>query len=117
MRWRARAWRRLGGRRPGMGGAAGARAAMSWAACCSGIALANAGLGAVHGIVAALGAAFPLPHATGCGILLAEATRTNLAALASRAPGSPALSRYADAGRVLAGDRAPPGGPARGALG
>jgi len=79
------------------------RAAMSWAACCSGIALANAGLGAVHGIVAALGARFPVPHGTGCGILLAATTRTNLAALAALAPGAPALARYADAGRILAG--------------
>jgi alcohol dehydrogenase class IV len=82
------------------------RAAMSWAACCSGIALANAGLGAVHGIAAALGAALPVPHGTGCGILLAATTRANLAALAARAPGSAALARYADAGRILAGDRA-----------
>jgi alcohol dehydrogenase class IV len=83
---------------------AAARAAMSWAACCSGIALANAGLGAVHGIVAALGAAFPVPHGTGCGMLLAATTRANLSALAARAPGSRALTRYADAGRILAGD-------------
>jgi len=79
------------------------RAGMSWAACCSGIALANAGLGAVHGIVAALGARYPVPHGTGCGILLAATTRANLAALASRARDSPALARYADAGRILAG--------------
>ena len=79
------------------------RAAMSWAACCSGIALANAGLGAVHGIVAALGARFPVPHGTGCGILLAATTRANLAALEARAPTIPALARYADAGRLLAG--------------
>jgi alcohol dehydrogenase len=79
------------------------RAAMAWAACCSGIALANAGLGAVHGIVAALGARYPVPHGMGCGILLSATTRTNVAALAARAPGSPALARYADAGRILAG--------------
>jgi alcohol dehydrogenase len=85
---------------------AAARAGMSWAACCSGIALANAGLGAVHGIVAALGAAFPVPHGTGCGMLLAATTRTNVAALEARAPGSPALARYADAGRILAGNGA-----------
>lgn len=95
---------------------AAARAAMSWAACCSGIALANAGLGAVHGIVAAIGAAFPVPHGMGCGILLAATTRTNLAALAARAPDAPALALYAEAGRILADDRALPDGPAREAL-
>ena len=77
---------------------------MSWAACCSGIALANAGLGAVHGIVAALGARYGVPHGIGCGILLAATTRANLAALEQREPGSPALTRYAEAGRLLAGD-------------
>jgi alcohol dehydrogenase len=85
---------------------AAARAAMSWAACCSGIALANAGLGAVHGIVAALGAAFPVAHGIGCGMLLAATTRANLVALAAQAPSSPALARYADAGRILSGDEA-----------
>jgi alcohol dehydrogenase class IV len=95
---------------------AAARARMSWAACCSGIALANAGLGAVHGIVAALGAALPVPHGTGCGILLAATTRANLAALAARAADSPALARYAAAGRILAGDGALSDGSARDAL-
>jgi alcohol dehydrogenase len=95
---------------------AAARAAMSWAACCSGIALASAGLGAVHGIVAALGAAFPVPHGIGCGMLLAATTRANVGALEARAPGSPALARYADAGRILAGDRALTDAQARDAL-
>jgi alcohol dehydrogenase class IV len=92
------------------------RAAMSWAACCSGIALANAGLGAVHGIVAALGARYPVPHGVGCGILLAATTRANIAALAERAAASPALGRYAEAGRILAGDPTLPAGAARAAL-
>jgi alcohol dehydrogenase len=95
---------------------AAARAAMSWAACCSGIALASAGLGAVHGIVAPLGAAFAVHHGTGCGMLLAATTRANLTALAARASGSPALASYADAGRILAGDRALTDGQARDAL-
>ena len=92
------------------------RAAMSWAACCSGIALANAGLGAVHGIVAALGARYPVPHGMGCGILLAATTRANLAALAGRSPEVPAFRRYADAGRILAGDPALGDAEAREAL-
>jgi alcohol dehydrogenase len=82
---------------------AGARGAMAWAALCSGIALANAGLGAAHGLVAPLGARFGIHHGTGCGALLPAVTRANLAALAARAPGSPALRFYADAGRLLAG--------------
>ncbi len=80
------------------------RGAMAWAALCSGIALANAGLGAVHGMVAPLGARFGVHHGMGCGALLAAATRVNLAALAARRPGLPALGRYAEAGRLLAGD-------------
>lgn len=82
---------------------AASRSAMAWAALCSGIALANAGLGAVHGLVAPLGARFGIHHGTGCGALVAAVTRTNLAALAERAPGSRALERYAEAGRLLAG--------------
>ncbi|HZL15147.1 MAG TPA: iron-containing alcohol dehydrogenase [Verrucomicrobiae bacterium] len=89
---------------------ADARGAMAWAALCSGIALANAGLGAAHGLVAPLGARFGIHHGTGCGALLAAVTHANLAALAERAPGSPALLRYADAGRLLAG-----GAPSAGA--
>jgi alcohol dehydrogenase len=83
---------------------ASARDAMAWAALCSGIALAGAGLGAVHGMVAPLGARFGIHHGTGCGALVAAVTRMNLAALAERAPGSRALERYAEAGRLLAGD-------------
>ncbi len=90
-----------------------ARARMAFAALCSGIALANAGLGAVHGIVAALGARFPVPHGTGCGILLAATTRANLAAMAGRATESAGLARYAEAGRILAGDPALGDGQAR----
>jgi alcohol dehydrogenase class IV len=89
---------------------AAARGAMAWAALCSGIALASAGLGAVHGLVAPLGARFGIHHGTGCGALVAAVTRTNLAALAERAPGSLALERYAEAGRLLAGDPAPTDG-------
>lgn len=110
-RWHAAA---LAGAAAGETGAE--RAAMSWAACCSGIALANAGLGAVHGIVAALGARYPVPHGIGCGILLAATTRTNISALATRAPRAPALARYAEAGRVLAGDPSLPDEAARDAL-
>ena len=89
---------------------AAARGAMAWAALCSGIALASAGLGAVHGLVAPLGARFGIHHGAGCGALVAAVTRTNLAALTERAPGSRALERYAEAWRLLVGDTTPTDG-------
>lgn len=80
------------------------RERMAFAALASGICLAQAGLGAVHGIVAPLGAITGVGHGTGCGILLPETTRTNLRALAERNPDSPALGRYARLARLLLDD-------------
>lgn len=86
----------------GVGDLAAHRADMAYAALLSGITLAHVGLGSVHGLASPLGAFFPIPHGVACGTLLAEATRINLAALAQRAPHSPALRKYADIGRLLA---------------
>ncbi len=80
-----------------------ARSRMAYAALLSGICLAHAGLGAVHGLAAALGALFPIPHGAACGATLAAVTAANVAALAERDPASPALGRYAVLGRLLAG--------------
>ena len=98
------AWHEMA--RVGAGGAAGAagpRAAMATAALCSGICLAQTGLGAVHGVASPLGAQFPIPHGVACGATLAAATRVNVAALEEREPGNRVLARYADVGRLLAG--------------
>jgi alcohol dehydrogenase class IV len=81
-----------------------ARARMAYAALLSGITLAQAGLGSVHGLASPLGAFFPIPHGVVCGTLVAAATRANLEALHRRAPEDAALAKYAEAGRVLAGD-------------
>ena len=75
---------------------------MAYAALLSGICLANAGLGAVHGLASPLGAQLPIPHGMACGAVLWQTIEANIAALAARAPGSAALARYADAGRILA---------------
>jgi alcohol dehydrogenase len=83
---------------------AAARSAMAWGALASGIALANAGLGAVHGMIAALGVRHGIHHGTGCGMLLAAATRVNVAALRARDPQGVALRRYAEVGRLVRGD-------------
>lgn len=80
-----------------------ARAGMLYASALSGVTLANAGLGSVHGLASPLGAYFPIPHGVVCGTLLFEATQTNIAAMYERAPEHPSLEKYADAGRLFTG--------------
>lgn len=75
--------------------------AMSLASFWGGIVLANAGLGAVHGLVAPLGGRFAVPHGMGCACLLTATMRTNSQALRERAPGSPALARYDEIAAAL----------------
>jgi len=80
------------------------RSAMLYASSLSGLTLANAGLGSVHGLASPLGAFFPIPHGVVCGTLLHAATDLNIAAMQSRDPDNPALGKYAKAGRLLAHD-------------
>lgn len=77
-----------------------AREEMSFASLCGGLALANAGLGAVHGIAGPFGGGYHAAHGATCAALLAPITATNLAALRTRAPGHPALARYDEAARL-----------------
>lgn len=80
-----------------------ARARMAYAALLSGVCLANAGLGAVHGLAAPVGSLLPISHGAACGALLVATTRVNLRRLSELGqPGEAALARYARAGRVLA---------------
>ena len=80
-----------------------ARSRMAYAALLSGVCLANAGLGAVHGFASPLGARLPIPHGMACGAVLWQTVRANIVALTDRLPDSPALPKYAQAGRILAG--------------
>ncbi|TGG91636.1 iron-containing alcohol dehydrogenase [Natronospirillum operosum] len=77
---------------------------MLYAAWLSGVTLAQAGLGSVHGLASPLGAFFPIPHGVVCGTLVAAASAVNISALQARAPDSQALPRYAEVGRLLTGD-------------
>jgi alcohol dehydrogenase len=76
---------------------------IAYASLCSGITLAQCGLGSVHGLASPLGAFFPIPHGVVCGTLVAEATRINIQALRQRQPDSPALRKYAEAAILLSG--------------
>lgn len=80
-----------------------ARTDMSLASLFSGLALANAGLGAVHGFAAPIGGMFDAPHGAVCAALLPWVTAINIAALQSRAPDSEALRRYREAAVMLIG--------------
>jgi len=82
---------------------ASAREAMALASLLGGLALANAGLGAVHGFAGPLGGAFPIPHGVACAALLPHVVAANLHALSSRAPGHGARVRYDEIGRLVTG--------------
>ena len=85
------------------GADAEARRGMCWASLLGGLALANAGLGAVHGFAAPVGGRFPAPHGAVCAALLAPAMAINVEALRQRAPESRALARYDEVARLLMG--------------
>jgi alcohol dehydrogenase class IV len=75
--------------------------ALALASFWGGIVLANAGLGAVHGLVAPLGGRLSVPHGMGCSCLLTATIRTNIKALRERALESPALARYDEIASAL----------------
>jgi alcohol dehydrogenase class IV len=86
------------------GADASAREDMSLASLFGGIALANAGLGAVHGLAGPIGGMFPAPHGAVCAALLPVVIPANLQALRSRQPDGPALARYEKVARFLTGN-------------
>lgn len=81
-----------------------ARENMSFAALCGGMALANAGLGAVHGFAGVIGGMFPAPHGAVCARLLPVVMEANIRALTQREPLSPALIKYQEIAVLLTGD-------------
>jgi alcohol dehydrogenase class IV len=80
-----------------------ARGDMALAALFSGMALANAGLGVVHGFAAPLGGRFHAPHGAICAAILPYGMAVNLRALRERDRESVALGRYEEVGRMLTG--------------
>ena len=80
---------------------AAAREDMSVASLFSGLALANAGLGAVHGFAGPIGGIFPAPHGAICAALLPHVMAANLRALRRNSTATDSIRRYADVARWL----------------
>lgn len=80
-----------------------AREDMALTSLLGGLALANAGLGAVHGFAGPFGGMFHAPHGAICARLLPYVTRVNVRALQARDPHAIALKRYDEVGQILTG--------------
>lgn len=78
-----------------------ARAGMAFAALTSGICLANAGLGAVHGFASSIGGMYDIPHGLVCGTLMASGNEINVRQLRKNADNKTALNKYAILGEMF----------------
>jgi alcohol dehydrogenase class IV len=74
---------------------------MALASLLSGLALANAGLGVIHGFAAPLGGMLNAPHGALCAAVLPHGTALNIRALRERAPDHAALERYSRIAAIL----------------
>jgi alcohol dehydrogenase class IV len=81
-----------------------ARTDLALGALYSGIALANAGLGAVHGLAGAIGGAFPAPHGAVCAALLPGVFAANFQRLEKDPGGTSNAWKFHDVARMLTGD-------------
>jgi alcohol dehydrogenase class IV len=82
-----------------------ARKGMSLASLFGGLALANAGLGAVHGFAGPLGGMLHAPHGVLCARFLPLVMETNIQAMEARQPEHLALDRYTEIARILTGEK------------
>lgn len=78
------------------------RAGMAYAALLSGISLANAGLGVVHGIAPALGSLYGVPHGVACGTILAASVKVTIQKLLSIGDDA-SLRKFARVGALFTG--------------
>jgi len=81
-----------------------ARAGMSYAALLSGITLANAGLGLVHGFASSIGGLKDIPHGVICGTMMGIVNRYTVEKLLKSNESSTALQKYIKLGKMLSED-------------
>lgn len=82
-----------------------AREKMSYAAMLSGIALANAGLGTVHGFASSIGGFYDIPHGLICARLMEPVNNITIAKLRKMTSDNDALLKYARIGKLFSKDK------------
>jgi alcohol dehydrogenase class IV len=82
-----------------------ARSGMAYAAYCSGITLANAGLGTVHGFASSVGGRFNIPHGLVCASLMGVCNEFTLNHLMKEDPGNKAFEKYVRVGQMFYGSQ------------
>ncbi len=82
-----------------------ARTGMSFAALTSGICLANAGLGVVHGFASSVGGMYDIPHGLICGTLMSISNEVNIRELRKQGNNPGALKKYSILGKLLLGEK------------
>jgi len=90
-----------------------ARTDMAFGSLSSGLGLANAGLGAVHGFAAPIGGMFDAPHGVVCAALLPAVLKMNWHRIAGDGSKSHYHKRYLELARMITGD---PGAPPQNAI-
>lgn len=80
-----------------------AREGMAFTSLMGGLALANAGLGAVHGFAGPIGGLYSAPHGVVCACLLSPVIKVNARALAAREPEAIALMKYQEIAQLVTG--------------
>src|SRR5450759_276188 len=78
-----------------------ARTGMSFAALTSGICLANAGLGVVHGFASSIGGMYNIPHGLICGTLMSKSNEINVRELRKNDKNPDVLKKYAILGELF----------------
>jgi len=81
-----------------------ARSGMAFAALTSGICLANAGLGVVHGFASSAGGLYEIPHGLICGTLMAVSNELTVKRLREKKDGQTALDKYAVLAKLFLSD-------------
>jgi alcohol dehydrogenase class IV len=81
-----------------------ARTGMSFAALTSGICLANAGLGVVHGFASSIGGMYNIPHGLICGTLMAKSNEISVRELRKSGSSNSALKKYSLLGKLISDD-------------